>query len=94
MLFNSYFFIFAFLPLVWFGYYCFLRVSHSASMKIFLILSSLFFYGYWNIAYIPLLLGSILSNFLLASKISLGGGAKKALAYSWNHLQSLPTWIF
>lgn len=66
-----------FLPLVWVGYYCFLQSSNSSLVKIFLILSSLFFYGYWNLAYLPLLLGSIFSNFFFASK--LGGGANNTL---------------
>lgn len=83
MLFNSYLFIFMFLPLVWIGYCCFLQSSYPSLVKIFLFLSSLFFYGYWNLAYVPLLLGSILSNYLFAYKISTGGGVSKTQRKLW-----------
>ena len=38
--------------------------------KIFLILSSLFFYGWWNTIYLPLILGSILFNFTITNLMS------------------------
>ena len=58
MLFNSYGFIFLYLPLVLLGFFLLARVSHKLAAG-WLAAASLFFYGYWNPAYVALLLGSI-----------------------------------
>ena len=71
MLFNSYPFIFFFLPLCLLGYFVLLQWNPIYA-KASLLLSSLFFYGYWNINYLPLLLASILINFFIASKMAVG----------------------
>jgi len=63
MLFNSYAFIFGFLPVVLLGFFHLARVSHRYAAA-WLALASLFFYGYWNPAYIGLLLGSIVCNYV------------------------------
>ncbi|MDO8287731.1 MAG: MBOAT family O-acyltransferase [Parvibaculum sp.] len=66
MLFNSPVFLFAFLPLT--AAICFLlraTVDRNASLA-FLVAASLFFYGWWNPAYLPLLIGLAVFNFLLA----------------------------
>ncbi len=41
-----------------------LRLTRAA--KGFLVFASLFFYSWWNVIYLPLILGSILFNFYLA----------------------------
>lgn len=70
MLFNSYTFIFVFLPIMLFCYFWLLRLKLVLGAKIWLVGGSLFFYGYWNIVYIPLLLGSIFINFFVGSALS------------------------
>lgn len=70
MLFNSYIFIFAFLPIMLIGYFWLLRRRLIVGSKVWLVGGSLFFYGYWNIAYIPLLLFSILVNFFVGSGLA------------------------
>ncbi len=70
MLFNSYIFIFLFLPIMLLGYFWFLRHKLILGSKVWLVGGSLFFYGYWNVVYIPLLLASILVNFLVGSALS------------------------
>lgn len=67
MLFNSYIFIFAFLPIILIGYFWLLRQRLILGSKIWLVGGSLFFYGYWSVVYIPLLLASILVNFFVGS---------------------------
>ena len=62
MLFNSYAFIFFYLPVVLIGFFRLTRISHAYAAG-WLALSSLLFYGYWNPAYIGLLLGSIVCNY-------------------------------
>ena len=65
MLFNSVAYIFAFLPLtvsvfwllMWFG-----RKQWALSA---LSLASLFFYGWGNPVYVPLLLGLVLANYAI-----------------------------
>ena len=71
MLFNSYEFIFLFLPVVFFGYFLLNRYKLVLFAKSFLFFGSLFFYSYWSIAYLPLLLGSILFNYTVANQINL-----------------------
>ena len=62
MLFNSYAFIFAFLPLTLALFFGLARRSHLLSAA-WLTLASLFFYGWWNPAYVGLLAASIAMNF-------------------------------
>lgn len=63
MLFNSYEFIFIFLPITLFGYFLISKKSITFS-NAWLAAASFFFYGYWDIRFVPLLAGSILWNFL------------------------------
>ena len=69
MLFSSYEFVFAFLPLVLAGYVLAARAGSSHAL-LWLVAASLFFYGWWNPAYLPLLAGSILFNFALGRGIA------------------------
>ncbi|MEH6592408.1 MAG: MBOAT family O-acyltransferase [Halioglobus sp.] len=69
MLFNSYIFIFAFLPLILFGYYTLNHLGYLRAGKLLLLGGSWFFYGWWNPIYLPLLLGSIIVNYKIATKI-------------------------
>lgn len=62
MLFNSYEFIFLFLPVVFAGFFFFARFGHSLS-ALWLSLASLFFYGWWSPKYVWLLLFSIAFNY-------------------------------
>ncbi len=83
MLFNSYGFLFLFLPVVLTGFFLLARHSHRLAAG-WLTLASLFFYGYWNPAYIFLLLASVTCNYTFGLWISRAGGggdagARKAL---------------
>ena len=69
MLFNSYIFIWLFLPIVWGGFFLAARYRHEAAAA-WLALCSLFFYGYWDIHYVPLLLISIAVNYQISKQIS------------------------
>lgn len=62
MLFNSYPFLFIYLPVVLAGFYSFTRMRWPIAAKSWLLFSSLFFYAYWDIRFLPLLVGSILFN--------------------------------
>ncbi len=62
MLFNSYGFIFGFLPLVLFGFFYLGRFSPAMS-SLWLASASVFFYGWWDIRYVALLLASVVFNF-------------------------------
>lgn len=63
MLFNSYEYILLFLPLVVLIYFGLNRFGHTDGAKVWLVLASCFFYSYWNLAYLPILLGSIVVNY-------------------------------
>lgn len=65
MLFNSYVFIFMFWPVTLIVYFALNRFRYTDLSKYWLALSSLFFYGWWNVKYIPLLLGSIVFNYMI-----------------------------
>ncbi|QYO64212.1 MBOAT family O-acyltransferase [Leptolyngbya sp. 7M] len=69
MLFNSYIFILGFLPITTVVFFYLTRRYSPQIAKIWLTLASLFFYGYWNIAYLPLLVLSILFNYYLGKYI-------------------------
>ena len=62
MLFTSYIFFYIFLPVALIGYLGLARLSREASMA-WLLFVSVFFYGWWDIHYVPLLMGSIIFNY-------------------------------
>ncbi len=65
MLFNSYVFILAFLPIALGGFFAASRLGRRVA-GCWLIAASLFFYGWWNTSFVPLLLISIVGNYAVA----------------------------
>lgn len=63
MFFNSYEFIFLFLPLTLLGFYKLGDLGNKRLQFIWLIIASLIFYGRWNPAYVLLLLTSVGVNY-------------------------------
>ncbi len=70
MLFNSYEFIFVFLPITFFIYYYLNQKKFTEASKGFLVFSSLFFYSWWNIAYLPIILSSMLFNYTVGNSLN------------------------
>lgn len=70
MLFNSYIFIFAFLPITFFVYFYLNNKRLTEAAKAFLVFSSLFFYSWWNIVYLPLILVSMLFNYVVGRQLT------------------------
>lgn len=70
MLFNSYEFIFIFLPLSFFIYFYLLEKRLVVGAKGFLVFVSLFFYSWWNVAYLPIILGSMLFNYVIGNSLN------------------------
>ena len=70
MLFNSYEFIFVFLPVTFFIYFYLNHKRLTEASKGFLVCSSLFFYSWWNIAYLPIILSSILFNYFIGKSLN------------------------
>ena len=67
MLFNSYVFMLAFLPLTLLGYFLLGKLPRRVQLnKVFLVLASFVFYGYNNPSYVPIIAGSILVNYALS----------------------------
>jgi alginate O-acetyltransferase complex protein AlgI len=73
MLFNSYDYIFVFLPISVAVYYCLLYFSGDKLIStlnarirvVWLVIASLYFYSYWSVRYLPLLLFSAIINFIV-----------------------------
>jgi len=63
LLFNSYEFIFAFLPITFFIYFYLNHKRLTEASKGFLVFSSLFFYSWWNPIYLPIILVSMIFNY-------------------------------
>ncbi len=66
MLFNSYIFVLLFLPLVLCGYFILNHFGKDDIGKLFLIVASLVFYGYYNWSYLIIIIASIVVNYLLS----------------------------
>lgn len=66
MLFNSFPFLFFFLPIVTVGYALACQYLSPRIAQAFLLVSSFFFYGYARASYVPLLAASILFNWAIA----------------------------
>src|SRR5215469_17201132 len=69
MLFNSFPFLFAFLPAVLASFYLLLRLDRDPIPVLVLLSASLVFYANWRIDYLSLLLGSICWNYVVAQGI-------------------------
>jgi len=70
MLFNSYEFIFVFLPLVLLGFFLIGKQGHHRLAVTWLVAASLFFYSWWNPAYLGLIIGSMLFNYAFGIYLS------------------------
>jgi D-alanyl-lipoteichoic acid acyltransferase DltB (MBOAT superfamily) len=77
MLFNSYIFIFVFLPVVLFIYYAILGKGRKTEAIAWLVASSMFFYGWWNPSYLGLIVASIIFNYSIG--VSLNNKPAKAV---------------
>ena len=65
MLFNSYLFVLVFLPLCLVGFFSLNRFAGNRAASLFLLGMSLWFYGYFNIRYLPIIIGSVLVNYFI-----------------------------
>ncbi|MBC2850902.1 MBOAT family protein [Cetobacterium sp. 8H] len=63
MLFNSFYFIFLFFPITIFVYFILNNYEHQKLAKFWLVLTSLYFYGYFNYSYLILIIASIVVNY-------------------------------
>lgn len=70
MLFNSYEFIFAFLPITLVFYYALASRFSNLAAKIFLVFASVCFYSYWDISNLPILLTSIFINYVFGHMLT------------------------
>ena len=78
MLFNSIEFLFLFLPIVLLGFIALQRLGSYRLVMLWLILSSLFFYGWWNPIYLWLLGLSITVNYSIARVLASRAGVTKS----------------
>jgi len=67
MLFSTFTFILGFLPVVFLVYFYLNKKKLIIAAKAWLILSSLFFYSWWNVVYLPLIISSVLFNFYITN---------------------------
>ena len=77
MLFNSYEFIFSFLPVSFFVYFYLNHKRLTIASKVWLVFASLVFYGWWNIVYLPLIFASILFNYTIANTMIKYSGSEE-----------------
>lgn len=82
MLFNSYPFLFLFLPVVFLGFFQIARYSRYLAAS-WLFAASLFFYAWWNPAYVGLLLVSILFNYAVGMVLSTYHAAGNRKRLKW-----------
>ncbi|MGE5704367.1 MAG: MBOAT family O-acyltransferase [Clostridia bacterium] len=80
MLFNSYEFMFLFLPITFAVYFALNRFRLVKIAIAWLALCSLFFYSWWDVRNLPLMLGSILFNYTVGSYLARtqANGSEKA----------------
>ena len=84
MLFNTYHFIFAFLPVTLLVFFALGSRGKTDLAMGWLVLASLFYYGYWNPAYVGLIVISLLVNFGFGQALIREGtapGTRKALLW-------------
>ena len=71
MLFNSYIFIFLFLPIVLIGFYLIGEYLNKRLALSWLVVASLLFYAWWNPAYLALIVASIVFNYFVGRRLYL-----------------------
>ncbi len=77
MLFNSYVFIFLFLPITLFIYFKLNKRSWTRLSMVWLIVISLVYYGWFNPIYVLLIVGSILFNYAIGKWLTRNKGADR-----------------
>lgn len=70
MLFNSIEFLFIFLPIVFIIYFVLIKVGLAKISNLWLVFSSLYFYAYYKIEYLPIMISSILFNYSMSYLIN------------------------
>ena len=78
MLFNSVAFIFGFVPLVLLGFFALARISPRLALA-WMLAASLFFYGWWNPSWLPLMVASIGFNFCVGAALAGPGSRPRRL---------------
>ncbi len=78
MLFNSFLFIFIFLPITLIGWYILNQYKQNELAKAFLAGMSLWFYGYFNFYYLAIIIVSIIINYLLSFVLTFAENKKWA----------------
>jgi alginate O-acetyltransferase complex protein AlgI len=70
MIFSSWQFILLFLPITFVIYFWLNHRRLIVAGKIWLVAVSLFFYAYWDLKYLPLIIGSMLFNFIVGKNLA------------------------
>lgn len=70
MIFSSASFILVFLPISFFVYFFLNKKRWVDAGKLWLVVASCIFYGYWNVKYLPLLLLSVAFNYTLGKAVT------------------------
>ncbi len=81
MLFNSYVFMFAFLPVVLAGFALLRRLENLNAAILWLTVASLFFYGWWKPEFLLLILTSIVANLIFGRILMRMPGQAKAARF-------------
>lgn len=71
MLFNSYEFIFLFLPITLVIYFLLNKFNKNMLAKAWLVIASLYFYSYFNKSYLILIVVSILVNYFIGTELNM-----------------------
>jgi alginate O-acetyltransferase complex protein AlgI len=70
MLFNSPEFIYFFLPFSIAAWWVLQRMEREHDAQWLVVICSIYFYGWWDTRYVPLLIGNAIGNFYLGQKAS------------------------
>jgi alginate O-acetyltransferase complex protein AlgI len=76
VLFNSYEFLLVFLPITLLVFFAFMRFGMARGALAWLLLASLVFYSWWEPAYLPLLIASILFNYYFGQMLQSAGRSR------------------
>lgn len=70
VLFSSYEFLFGFLPVTWLVHAVLRGVGLPRVGLLWLLIASVFFYGWWDPRYVPLIVGSMVCNYTLGRRVA------------------------
>lgn len=80
MLFSTPEYIFVFLPIALIAYFALRRLMNASAANLWLVAASLYFYAFWKLDYLPVLLLSMVVNYVIGTLVAVDTQGRRIVA--------------